>query len=157
MNELNNKIDELLGEWGVGMVVCAACKHDVYSHYWNGAGNSANGGWDTCKTEGCKCEGEWDDPEPNTIDSCDWIKRKFIPSKSAHSQIEALITEQVRLGRIDEVKNFLSLLDEEFAYYAGGKPYTKATGTVSHTARVKKIADDRLAQLKSTTLLEEEK
>lgn len=67
----------------------------------------------------------------------DWLEE-------AVNEIKQLINQ----ARIDELEKVLPALDKEFAYYAGGKPYSKATGTVNSQARTKKIIDDRLKELK---------
>jgi hypothetical protein len=69
--------------------------------------------------------------------------------KEAKRQIQELIEQQVLIGRIDELGNVLPLLDEEFAYYSGGKPYSNATGTENKNARTKKVIETRQKTLKA--------
>lgn len=65
------------------------------------------------------------------------------PKTEAKQAILALIDE----ARVDELNNLLASFDTEFSYYEGGKPYSEATGTVAHASRIKKVVDDRIAQL----------
>ena len=58
-------------------------------------------------------------------------------------------------ARINESTKLLELFDVEFAYYVGGKPYSQANGTVSEQSRIKKVIDNRIAQL-STELTDKE-
>ena len=93
---LSDELDKLIKDYGIGLVVCAACKHDVYSHYWNGAGNGENSGWDSCHAKDCSCKGEWSEPESNTIDSCGWLKREFVPDANFKTAITAAYAEAIR-------------------------------------------------------------
>lgn len=144
LTNLSDELDKLIKEYGIGTVVCVACKHDVYSHYWNMSQD-----WDACHALGCNCKGEWDEPQPNTIDSCGWLKREFVPSVEAKlaiaqhtkeavegSALRARIDELQRLKQIDAFNEAYStdprcsrLVDIRLAELAAPHPQQNTTGT----------------------------
>lgn len=84
------RVEGVLGDYGVGVAECVLCNHDVYNHYWNGAGSEENSGWDSCKVKDCKCLGKDIEKEPNTVYECPLVTR-FVPDKHATTQIINLI------------------------------------------------------------------
>ena len=74
-------------------------------------------------------------------------KNKTVSSQFIFDIINPAVQALIDEARIDEAANMLTLLDTEFAYYAGGKPYSKAIGTTNDNARTKKVIDDRIKEL----------
>lgn len=115
MNELNNKIDNLISKFAD----YCACDEYHYGEIYGWPGNH--------------------DPKDGHME---------FDEEAFSKAIEALITEQVRLGRIDELKR-LPISDYEYVSDEGDETWFEY---ISVEAR-----DKRLKQLKSTTLLEGEK
>lgn len=90
-----DEIDEFFSWNGLGVAECVLCKHDIYNHYWNGAGSAENSGWDSCKVDKCKCIGKDNVKEPNTVYECP-LETRFVPSKQARTTLQELITKRER-------------------------------------------------------------
>lgn len=74
--------------------VCVLCRHHKSSHYWNGAGNPDQSGYDSCKLESCKCEGKF---EPNGYLVTDIDHTTDIEALTAQMQTFATFLEEIAL------------------------------------------------------------
>lgn len=86
------------------------------------------------------CLSDYEDSSTSDMMCCDHANWR----DKAKQAIAAKINEML----IGEVSNILPLLDAEFAYYAGGKPYSNATGTTDKNSRIKKVIENRIAELR---------
>lgn len=114
------RVEGVLGDYGVGVAECVLCNHDVYNHYWNGAGSEENSGWDSCKVKDCKCLGKDIEKEPNTVYECPLVTR-FVPDKHATTQIinliESVADKIIGKDEYDGYGTDVQSLWENFALY----------------------------------------
>lgn len=95
--------------------VCAECGHDEWSHYWNGGLRpDLHSGWDTCKTDGCECVGDYEAGELKTKLDVQYDEKEL---EKATTQILNLI-ESV-LPEKKKVKVPYNLLELQKAYENG--------------------------------------
>lgn len=87
MSNTVDPIDKIFGNYGVGNALCVLCKHDIYSHYWNGTHD-----WDSCKVTDCKCVGKKVTREANTVYECPF-ETEWVANTEAKAAINAHIDE----------------------------------------------------------------
>lgn len=109
--QLDERLDEILKpRFDISVEICTECKHNAYSHYWNGGLRpDLHSGWDSCKADNCKCVGDYEGGDLKTEISEQYDTRELDEAKQ---DIKTLISEEVDKARISELQGFVDKFDE---------------------------------------------
>lgn len=106
-----DELNEILGNYGLGDAICIVCRHNIYNHYWNGAGNQEQAAWDSCKHDKCSCVGKEIERQPNTVYECP-LQTIFVPSKGASSALLAWRDKAIAEAQTNAVAWCVGVLDD---------------------------------------------